>query len=265
MKTTIYYFSATGNSLHLAQNLNSKIEECKLVSIAKEILHESIESSTERIGFIFPVYAWGAPRIVIDFIKKLIIKNKPYVFAIATCVGIPAKTLIEIQNELKKIGSNLDAGFVVKSECSSLMKKNSLDKIIIGLDKKRKSIKTADDRLNEIVKNIENIEKHNPETSSFVANIFGSKFHSLGLDFFKTADESFIINNECNNCGICVKVCPRQNINLENGKLQFNHNCELCHACIQWCPKFAISHPNFDSNLSQYHHPEIQLNQMLIN
>jgi len=264
MKTTIYYFSATGNSLYLAQNLNSKLKDCKLISIANEIQKESIESPSERIGIVFPVYAWGAPRIVNDFIRKLILKNKPYVFAIATCVGIPAKTLSEIQNELKKIGSNLDAGFVAKSECSSLMKKNSLDKIIIGLDKKRKSIKPVEERLDEIVKTIENLETHDPETSSFVANIFGSKFHSLGLDFFKTADESFIISSECNNCGICVRLCPRQNISLENGRLQFNHNCELCHACIQWCPKFAITHPNFDLNLSQYHHPEINLNEMYV-
>jgi len=159
----------------------------------------------------------------------------------------------------------LDAGFVVKSACSSLMKKNSLDKIIIGLDKKRKSIKPVEEKLDEIIKTIKTLEKNNLETSSSIANIFGSKFHSFGLDFFKTADESFIISNECNSCGICVKVCPRQNISIENGKLQFKHNCELCHACIQWCPKFAISHPNFDTNLPQYHHPKIQLREMYVN
>lgn len=265
MNTTIFYFSATGNSLHFAQQLANELKTAKLVSIAEAMEWETIETGADRIGLVFPVYAWGAPRIVMDFLQKLAITGKPYIFSIATCVGIPAQTQITIQKLLKKKNIKLDAGFVIKSKNASLMKMNALDKVVIALDKQRKRLKTGDERLKEIVSVIEKQKKHKPETSSWIANIFGTMFHDYGINFFRTAAKSFHVKENCTGCGTCVRVCPRANVIMENGQPGFGDNCELCHACIQWCPEFAISHPDFDSNLPQYRHPKINVNNVVVN
>jgi flavodoxin len=149
MKTTIYYFSATGNSLNIARNIATELGDTELVSIARSLEPESIETQAERIGLIFPVFAWGIPGIVVDFIAKVNLKNKQYIFAIATCVAIPGNTLTELKKLLKQKKVNLDASFAVRSGRSSLMKLNMLDKIIKILDSQRKKIKTDNVRLND--------------------------------------------------------------------------------------------------------------------
>lgn len=264
METTIFYFSATGNSLSLTRNLANELGNCEIVPIAKAVNNETIKITTPRVGIVFPVFAWGMPRIVEEFVSKLSFSGKPYIFAIATCVAIQGNTLKDLKKALQLKRVDLNAGFAVKSGRSSLMQLNSLDKIIIKLDRNRLRIKTAEDRMSEIVAEIKKLVKHKPETSSWAANIFGSMFHGLAVKTFKNIDSTFVVEDSCKGCGNCTKLCPRSNIIIENGKPVFLHNCELCHACIQWCPNFAIKHPNFDNSLKQYRNPAIRTNDMIV-
>lgn len=264
METTIFYFSATGNSLSLTRNLASELGNCEIAPIAKAVNNEVIKITTPCVGIIFPVFAWGMPRIVEEFVSKLSFSGKPYIFAVATCVAIQGNTLKDLKKALRLKGADLNAGFAVKAGRSSLMQLNSLDNIIIKLDRQRKHIKTAEDRMPEMVGKIKKLVKHKPETSSWTANIFGSLFHGLALKTFKNIDSTFIVEDSCKGCGNCAKLCPRSNVVIENGRPTFKHNCELCHACIQWCSNFAIKHPNFDNTLKQYHNPTIRINDLIV-
>ncbi len=263
METTIFYFSATGNSLSLARNLSNNLENSEIVPISTTVKNETIQITVPRIGIVFPVFAWGMPRIVEEFFNKLSFEGSTYIFAIVTCVAIQGNTLKDLKKILKQKGVDLDAGFAVKSKSSSLMRLNKLDNIIIRLDKRRLRIKSAEERLPEIVSVIKNFKKHRPETSSWTANIFGSMFHGFALKSFKTIDSAFVVEDSCKECGTCAKICPRSNIVIENGRPVFQHNCEFCHACIQWCPSFAIKHPDFNKSLKQYHNSAIRLTDMI--
>jgi ferredoxin len=171
---------------------------------------------------------------------------------------------MDLNKALKERGTTLNAGFAIKAGRSSLMRLNAFDKIIMKLDRARFALKSGEERLAEIVDIIINRKKHKPETSSWAANIFGSMLHGVGLNSFKTKDSGFAANDECKGCGNCAKVCPRQNISIENNKPVFHNNCELCHACIQWCSNFAIRHSEFDLIPVQYHNPAIKLKQMIL-
>lgn len=265
METSIFYFSATGNSLSLARNLVNDMNQCELIPIANLVNQERIETNASRIGIIFPVFAWGMPRIVEEFVEKLSWTGKPYIFAIATCVAIQGNTLKDLKKCLRRKGADLHAGFAVKAGRSSLMQRNFLDNIIIKLDRQRLRLRTGESRIAEMATIIENKATHQPETSSGAANVFGSLFHGLALKSFKTGDNRFVIKDSCTGCGNCVKICPRNNIVLEHGRPTFRHNCELCHACIQWCSNFAIQHPNFDQSLKQYRNPAINLIDLQLN
>jgi hypothetical protein len=150
MKTTIYCFSATGNSLKLARDVQSALGDCDVVSIAQALQRQDLPCPGERIGLVFPVFAWGLPRMVVDFVQRLDLRHAKYVFAITTCVAIPGNTLRELQSHLEAKGSFLHAGFAISASRSSLMKLNRLDKIMIRIDGQRKDMRRGEERLSEI-------------------------------------------------------------------------------------------------------------------
>jgi hypothetical protein len=71
IETTIYYSTGTGNSLKAAKDLYEKLTSCDLVPIAKVWEMEDLLSTSEKVGFFFPLYYSGLPKIVLDFLKEL--------------------------------------------------------------------------------------------------------------------------------------------------------------------------------------------------
>ena len=86
MQTTILYFSATGNSIVIARKLAKNMENAEVISIAKIMKNDTIKVYSEKIGIIIPVYAWGAPRIVMEFLNRIELNHNQYIFAIAPII-----------------------------------------------------------------------------------------------------------------------------------------------------------------------------------
>lgn len=83
----IFYFSGTGNSKWVAEEIAKGIDE-KTADIAKLMMKgitTYLAEDDEKIGFVFPIYAWSAPQMVLDFIKGIKLKDSTYTFAVCTC------------------------------------------------------------------------------------------------------------------------------------------------------------------------------------
>ena len=112
MKTTIFYFTGTGNSLWVARILAKELGDCELASIADwNQGKKAIEA--EVIGLVFPVHIWGLPAPVIQFVQELKISQPAYIFAIAVDGGQVANTLVQLKKILKRDGLNLSSGFEI--------------------------------------------------------------------------------------------------------------------------------------------------------
>jgi len=83
------------------------------------------------------------------------------------------------------------------------------------------------------------------------------------FELIPLTDKSIIVDDKCIGCGICVKVCPVNNIKLVDKKPLFQHRCEMCFACDEWCPSDAIHHWSRAEG-TKYHHPEIRVSDMFI-
>jgi flavodoxin len=84
ISTEIYYFSGTGNSLHIARELQKRVPGTKLTPILRLEDEENIKTTTDAIGLVFPQYASMAPKIVEKFVKKLNLESAKYIFAVVT-------------------------------------------------------------------------------------------------------------------------------------------------------------------------------------
>ncbi|MEM1539302.1 MAG: 4Fe-4S binding protein [Candidatus Bathyarchaeia archaeon] len=51
--------------------------------------------------------------------------------------------------------------------------------------------------------------------------------------------------NRCNGCGMCVKLCPRDVIRIEEQSkkpaIKYPEDCTDCGFCQAYCPKHAIT------------------------
>jgi len=103
MKTVIYYFSATGNSLIIANDLARELGDTDVVAMAKA-LDKPINTPYDRVGIVFPVYMFGLPLVVARFLRNLKVQNDTYVFAVANFGGLPGRALMLTRNILKERG-----------------------------------------------------------------------------------------------------------------------------------------------------------------
>lgn len=116
MESTIYFFTGTGNSLKVAKDLAEHLGHCELIPIAKIWQRENLASTAQKVGFAFPLYYSGMPKIVYDFIEKIDLTNAEYFFAIVTSAGDVTELPLQQVNMLLKAKSrakSLNAGFFV--------------------------------------------------------------------------------------------------------------------------------------------------------
>lgn len=86
----IFFFSGTGNSAWTARQLARLTDdEAYDITNLKELPQVK---NAKQIGFVFPVYAWGVPEIMADFVKKLP-ESRAYTFGVCTCGGDAGLTM----------------------------------------------------------------------------------------------------------------------------------------------------------------------------
>jgi flavodoxin len=258
MKTTIFYFTGTGNSRKLAQDLAIQLENTKLISIAGlQNKNIDLDPADDCIGLIFPIYSWGIPSIVRDFCQNL--KTDKYLFVVMNYGSNPGYTLNHVKSALKTNGTNLSAGFglAMPDNFMPLFRNTSNDAQL-------KVLKDASATIKQIAEAIKKREKYLLPVNYSVKNwILSNPLNKLWLHFHKKSDKFFWANDKCNTCGQCQAVCPVCNIKLVHGRPQWQCNCQCCLACIHWCPQQAIQYGRFTDKKERYQNPEINLKQII--
>ena len=72
------------------------------------------------------------------------------------------------------------------------------------------------------------------------------------LYYSATGNTEFIAKDSCIGCGLCEKLCPLNNINLEDKTPRWRNNCTHCMACISNCPVRAIEYGNVTQEKEPY-------------
>jgi ferredoxin len=257
MKTDIYFYSGTGNSLWAARRLAEELGDTDVHPIAK-IEKVLPDVSGTAIGLVFPVHIWGVPRKMLQFVDLLPVDLSKYYFAVAVNGGQVAATLLQLRKVMVGKGINLSAGYDL------VMPSNYIPWGGPGPEEKMNlRFSRADEKIKRIAGEIAQGKVIAVEKGPLWHNVLFSWLYKMSVNHVVEMDKSFHVDEKCSSCGICEKICPAGNIVMPDGKPVWRHKCEQCMACIQWCPREAIQYGKKTHLYKRYHHPEVTLNEIL--
>ena len=251
----IFYFSGTGNSKYVAKEIAAYLN-LQLFSIAEELkdnkLHKYGLTQDSVLGFVFPVYSWGVPVIVLNFIKKAQFSNykNQYVFFVCTCGDDTGLTPSQVRQALSHKSIHCNAGFSV------IMPNNYIVFPYFNVDSphiESQKLKNAPGRIRYISQMIDErkniFDCHEGNLRFIKSRIINPLFNK-----FLVKDSLFYATEECISCKICEKLCPIDNI-VVNIKPQWQGKCIQCLACLHYCPTRAIQYGNLTLKKGRYHFP----------
>ncbi len=248
----IYYFSGLGNTAYVAKKLSEALGE-KLKFIP-EVTPVKEEFEGDYLGILFPVYSWGIPVNVVEFIRQLpesvfdaIRMRKKPVWMVCTYGDETGQTVEMLNKILKKRGISLQGAWGVRMPNTYVLLPGfNID----SPEVEEKKLKDAPHRIEEIIGKI--------KSNSWEWDIFKGSFPSLRsmvYPLFKKwgiSVKKWHFTNACVKCGKCVKSCPVRNITMGTDGPIWGENCVSCCACFHHCPYHAVEYGNITKDKGQY-------------
>lgn len=257
MKTTLFFYSGTGNALWTAEKIAVRLESADIDALARR-REKVVRPPSPGVGLIFPVHIWGVPPPVLNFIDRLEVAPDQYLFAVTVHAGQVAATLVRLQKHLRARGLFLSSGFSLNLP-SNYIPWGGAD----PPDAQQRKFAAALGKIEAVAGAVRRRECLPVEKGPFWQNVILSLFYRLTLPRVAKMDKSFFADAACSSCGICEKICPARNVRMIDGRPVWQRRCEQCFACLQWCPEEAIQYGRGTRGRKRYHHPEITLARML--
>lgn len=248
---TVCYFSATGNCLYVAGRIGGT-----LLSIPQLMRQEEVIIEDDAVGIVAPCYNAEMPMMVREFLRKAKIYTEYFffvytygagygeAFAHAKLAAEEAGLTLSYVNAVITV-DNFIPYFDMQEQIDTLPKKNvegQLEKLCADIAAR----KTVEVKVTAFTK----------------AQM--AMYHKRLADRWLRKDTAlgYTVNEDCIRCGICVKVCPANNISITEDGVQFSDHCEVCYACLHNCPQKAI-HMELEAGTTQYRNEHVTLNDII--
>jgi len=259
MKSIIYYFTGTGNTLAVARQLAAELGDTKLIPLRRAVNPRGIPVDADVLGIAFPVYFLDMPAVVRDFVRTLRFTGSPYIFGIATCGGNPGAALFNLARLLDKKQVPLSAGFAFAMPGNYL---GPID-LMEPEDVVDSKIAAAKERIAAVAETIRDRQVSSPEGSDDLKFRIGGAITRTLMTSVYRVPHRFHATEKCNRCGTCGRICPTRNITMTSKGVRWDSSCIQCYACIHWCPQEAIEIGGRTLGKRRYHHPDVSIKDML--
>lgn len=232
------YFSATDTTKKIVSGIAKKISE----NIDREMIINNIDFtlpevrikpvsfSEEDVVIIgVPVYAGRVPNVLLKYLNSLTGNGALVVPVVVYGNRNYDDALIELKDILEFDGFKVIAGgaFIGEHSISMILAKNRPDE---------KDMAIVNNFANQIYTKLTSQEEFQPVA---VKGNYPYRKHYMPInqsgspvDIRKVVPKT---NSNCNDCKLCVNLCPMGSINAEDVS-KLNGICIKCGACIKKCP-----------------------------
>ena len=245
MKLELRYFTGTGNSLKIIKTCETLFSKSGNRTNLSEIsIEETILPDCDLIGFCFPVYAFGIPRICKKYLKGIAkFKRKQKAFILITA------------------GDKDEAGFAVK-ECERILNSRNCEIVYSAviqmpinwttspeppfppnkeeaLNIINKGVIQTHDIVADILKGTEKHHRFNYPGRYSIIKFYWDYllFKYMGV---QNMWRLFAVYDSCNGCQLCARICPTNSITIVGKKPVWSKTCEQCMRCVNFCPQESI-------------------------
>ncbi|HEX3037704.1 MAG TPA: EFR1 family ferrodoxin [Oscillospiraceae bacterium] len=233
---TLAYFSGTGCTQAVVDCFENQLIKRKLqvkkLNIAVDDSY--IAATTDLLIILSPVYAFRLASIIENWTRNLPEAKGTYAAIISVSGGgeISPNTAcrMKCKHFLKRKKYNLIyEKMLVMPSNFAIQAKQQLNLDLINI---------LPQKVNKIIGDIMSGKKNilHPKLRDRIFAFWGNAEH-FGAGLFAL---SIHASNTCNQCGLCVKNCPKKNIRMKNGRPKFGSHCLWCMKCIYSCPRKAL-------------------------
>ncbi len=247
-------FSGTGNSRYIARRIAEALKDEIADLNAKIKTNDYSRAQTGHdVIVVTPTYAWRIPRVVSEWISKTALVGAERVWFVMDCgawIGNAAKynRLLAKQKDLQYMGT-----------AQILMPENNIAMFSVPkVEEARKIVEKAEPNIDAAIAHIKAGLSFPAPRNNLYDRVMSGSVNPIFYQFFVKA-AAFRASDACIGCGHCVKSCPMNNIQLEDGKPIWGKDCTHCMACICYCPAEAIEYGKKSIGKPRYHFEQLKI------
>lgn len=245
----ILYFSATGNTEFIAQELAKRLDDTciNLLDRVKTQDHSVLHSEKPFI-ICAPVYVCEMPRFLSKYLKNQTFSGSKDVYFIFTSGGYCgisgqlAKWMIRKKhmNYCGRAEFRMPRNYVADDAYPML-----------APEEVRARILQSCDMLEPVAADIQAGKKLEARHIFLFETLITLPFNPVWCKL-KLRAKDFYTTDRCIGCGKCVKLCPLNNISLKEKAPVWGDSCTHCMACIGNCPTEAIEYGTITQSKEPY-------------
>ncbi len=259
MKTVIYYFSGTGNNLAIAKQLAKELGNTTVLPIKTLLENKTVPVEYDWIGYLSPSYYSHVPPFVEECMQDVIYTKEQKVFLIAGCAGNRGLAIQDMRHKVNESKKEVSLEYMVMLAGSYILSYGAFPKWYCNFVRKMSYRK-----IHKIANAIRQNKSMMPLKAGFLYRQKYEERLQQAISKYSVIGKRYMTDEHCIGCGTCAKICPVNNIAMEQSKPVFSDHCNQCMACIQWCPQHAIDCDQKAKKRKCYHHADVRVDDMMI-
>lgn len=242
---------ATVMTVEPSRGCGAWLEHEQVVKLRGELINAAepvLEVNDRRLVWVMPVYSWGIPPVVADFMRRVKVRGDNVLHHLVLTCGDDAgfadrqwRRLIRSRGWQPGTAST-----VIMPNTYVLMKGFDVDSPKVEKRKISEAIMVC----HRIADVIESGRKGRvkrgwfPLTKTYIINPWFRR-HAM-------SPEPFHCTDDCIGCGSCASRCPMCNITMVDGHPHWGDNCALCLGCYNCCPTHSVAYGKVTRGKGQY-------------